>query len=73
MSFKCDDDYSAWLRLKDTENSFFMKQWYDTLSGKRDHRTILNRKRRQQFGPGRFWAPTSAGVLLNQTHRNGGP
>jgi hypothetical protein len=32
---------------------------------------IINRKRRQTFGPGKYWAASSAGVALNKKYVKG--
>jgi hypothetical protein len=66
MNYKSEEDYRAWLRLRGVEDSPTARKHYDELSGKRDHQSILNRKRRERYGPGRYWASSSAGVHLNK-------
>lgn len=67
------DDFQIWLRLKDCSHldfdrnvlDRFFKEW--SRSKRRGkHRGIMDRRRRKEFGPGRFYAATSAGVFLNK-------
>lgn len=66
-------DFYAWLRLRDCcpldydvpTLTRYCREW--SRSGRRGrHDRALDRRRRRQFGPGKYWAPTSAGVYLNK-------
>lgn len=71
-------DYAAWLRLKDlswceldrTQLDRYFQQWTKS-KRKGKHQRVVDRRRRDAFGPGRFWAPTSAGVFLNKNFVKG--
>lgn len=69
-----EGDYYAWLRLRHLgweDDSPQLRAHYMQSRRRGKHTAILDRKRRQKFGPGRFWAPTSAGVHLNRTFVKG--
>jgi hypothetical protein len=71
-------DFSIWLRLKDCSyldfDRLFLKRLFkDWSRSKRrgKHSDIMNKKRRKQFGPGKFHAASSAGVHLNKMYVKG--
>lgn len=67
-------DYYCWLRLQDLgpedDRPTYRITW--SRSGRRGrHQEAIDRRRRRLFGPGKYWAPTSAGVFLNKTFVKG--
>lgn len=61
-----DYDAEALERLFNRWNKSAAKgKWCEKTDRKR------NRERRQQFGPGKYWAPTSTGVHLNKNFVKG--
>jgi ribosomal protein S8E len=67
-----DSDYYFYLLYKDREDSPAAAKDYSKSKqqGKFEH--LYRRKRKQELGsPGRFWAPTSAGVHLNASFVRG--
>lgn len=71
-------DFQCWLRrydLSPIDYSYedLIRLFNDWKKSKRRGKwcDILDRKRRRDFGPGRFWAPASAGVHLNKNFVKG--
>ena len=61
-----DYDYKGLERLfADWKKSTVRGTWCAKMDRSRD------RKRRKDFGPGKYWAPTSAGVFLNKNFVKG--
>lgn len=66
-------DFQAWLRLKslcpldyDLEPLTRMFKEWSRSRRRGKHSDIVNKKRRKEFGPGKFHASSSAGVYLNK-------
>lgn len=61
-----DFDYTALERLfQKWMKSSVKGKWCEKTDSKRD------RERRKEFGPGKFWAPTSSGLNLNKNFVKG--
>ena len=66
-------DFQSWLRIGDFcyldfDILYMDKLFIEWSRSKRrgKHTAIMDRKRREKFGPGRYWAATSSGVFLNK-------
>jgi len=71
-------DFYAWIRLKslgvdDLSEGLFLKLLQGYSKSKRQGKNLetLNRRRREEFGPGKYWAPTPAGQYLNRNFVKG--
>lgn len=67
-------DYFIWLRLRDLgpedDNERLRLAWSKS-KRRGNHQQILDRRRRKMFGPGKYYAATSAGVFLNKNFVKG--
>ena len=61
-------DYYAWRRLRglEDEDSPTLRRRWASSKKKGRHQQILDTRRRQEFGPGKYHAATQAGWFLNK-------
>lgn len=67
-------DYYCWLRLRDLgkeDDTPALRACYNRSRRKGKHRAILDRRRRQAFGPGKYHAASEAGWYANKRHVKG--